>query len=181
MSGTSATISGSLVISSSDVGSQSIVNFGGLTIDNSNYTFTGASGLVNVTPAPLGISASGTYTGTTTILPSSYVLTGLVGGDTGATLVNFVVNNKNVTSANRVTGFTLGGALASNYSVNTSVNSTLATNTTNTVTIAPAPLVITAVNDSKFVTQTDTQGSASNCNPSPCTGGYAGLLINGLS
>jgi autotransporter-associated beta strand protein len=180
VSGTSSTITGSIAIASADVGSQSIVNFGGLSLSNSNYTVTGASGSVNVTPAPLGISATGVYTGTTTILPTNYVLTGLVGSDVNATLVSFVVNNKNVASATRVTGMTLGGALASNYEINSSANSTPSTTTTNTVSLTRAALTITAVNDAKFVTQTDTQGSSSNCNPSPCVGGYAGLLVNGL-
>ena len=180
VSGDTSNISGSLAIASADVGSQSIVNFGGLSLSNSNYTVTGASGSVNVTPAPLGISATGVYTGTTTILPTNYVLTGLVGSDVNATLVSFVVNNKNVASATRVTGMTLGGALASNYEINSSANSTPSTTTTNTVSLTRAPLTITAVNDAKFVTQTDTQGSSSNCNPSPCVGGYAGLLVNGL-
>jgi autotransporter-associated beta strand protein len=180
VSGDTSNISGSLAIASADVGSQSVVNFGGLSLSNSNYTVTGASGSVNVTPAPLGISATGVYTGTTTILPTNYVLTGLVGSDVNATLVSFVVNNKNVASATRVTGMTLGGALASNYEINSSANSTPSTTTTNTVSLTRAALTITAVNDAKFVTQTDTQGSSSNCNPSPCVGGYAGLLVNGL-
>jgi hypothetical protein len=48
------------------------------------------------------------------------------------------------------------------------------------LTVNKALLVVTAVADAKFVSQSDLQGSATNCGGMTCTGGYAGAMYSGF-
>ena len=171
---TAFAIAGAPVVVSS--GSPAAADAGTYTISVSGlsaaaYTVTYANtGVLTVNRAPLGITVAGTYTGTTTLALASYTLTGLVNGESLVpTLVT--INNKNVASngSNYVTAITGSSGTASrgNYALSQAYNATAGT-TTNTVTLTPAALTVKAVDDAKFVTQSDS------------TTGYGGALYNGL-
>ena len=121
----------------------------------SNYNIRYVGGQLTVTPAPLGISATGTYTGTTAVIPTHYTITGLLNGDTINSLASIAVNSPNVSSANRVDGIVVanGTALMGNYRLDASVDTALGSNATNTFVMAPAPLTVTPVNAAVFIGQ----------------------------
>ena len=138
-----------------------------------------------ISPAPLGIELTGTYSGTRNVAPSTFTITGLMNGDTVRSIVSANLADANVASngANYVTSVTgvAGTAVMSNYYITTNYNSTPNTTTTNTATITPANLVVTATTDAKFVTQSDLVGSANNCGVGiRCDGGYMGVTYNGF-
>ena len=137
-----------------------------------------------VSQAPLGVEIIGAYSGTKNIAPTSYRFTGLMPGETITAITNVAVDSSNVSSngSNFVTSVTgvSGTAVMSNYYITTSYNAAPATTTSNSVTITPAPLTITAASDGKFVTQTDSGAALANCNSGPCTGGYMGFIFNGF-
>ncbi|QWD80805.1 S-layer family protein [Polynucleobacter sp. MWH-S4W17] len=137
-----------------------------------------------ISPAPLGIEVTGTYSGTRNITPSSFAVTGLMSGDTVRSIVSANLADANVAYGNNyitsISGVS-GTAVMSNYYITTTYNPTPNTSTTNAATITPANLVITATNDAKFVTQTDLVGSANNCGlNTACAGGYMGVTYNGF-
>ena len=113
-----------------------------------NYNITYANGTLTVNKAPIGIQVAGTYSGTTTIAPSSVTITGLANGET----LNpnaVVVSDKNVAAngSNYVTAITPAAgdtASLSNYEFTPAYSGTLATTTTNTVTINKANLIVSA-------------------------------------
>ena len=111
----------------------------------------------SITVAPLGIEAAGTYSGSTTVTPSSYTLTGLQGSDTITGIVSLTVNNANVAATTNGTqyitgiGATNGTANLNNYQLNGSRNATTGTNTTNVFTMARANLTVTPDNDALFI------------------------------
>jgi filamentous hemagglutinin family protein len=109
-------------------------------LSSANTTMTGSNG--SITPALLGVSVQAKYAGSTTVTPTSYSLTGLQGDDSAATLSSVVINNQNVTSANLVNSLVLSNGSQGNYVLNSSINTALGTNTTNTVTLSQAPLGI---------------------------------------
>jgi hypothetical protein len=120
-----------------------------------NYTLTQPTGLsANITPAPLGITMSTIYSGSTTIIPTSYALTGLVNGETITGISSATVNNANVSanSSNFVTVFSSSGGTAtlSNYALNSGYNG-LTGNTQNKVTIVAKSMTVTADNVSGLV------------------------------
>lgn len=129
---------GSAAISGKNVGTQTIDSFTSLSLNNANYTLTGASGSLSVTARPVTVSVSNvakTYDGTTSAnatLTSNTVTqtTGLVPGDTmsGGT---FAFTDKNAGTANKtvtVSGVTISdGNGGNNYAV------TYANNTTSTI------------------------------------------------
>jgi hypothetical protein len=134
----------------------------------SNYNtpvITNASFVIS--PAPLGIELSGTYSGTQNVAPSTFTITGLINGDRVNSIVSANLADANVAAngTNYVTSITgvSGTAVMSNYYITTAYNSTPMTTTTNAATITPANLVVTATTDAKFVTQSDAIGSANNC------------------
>ena len=140
----------------STVGSFSASNY----LINTSYNGTLSSGLpvntsqsaatnkVSITPAPLGITISGEYSGTTTIIPTAFTVTGLVNSQTISAISSATVNNINVAAnnSNYVTGITVGGGTASmnNYSITAAYN-TLSGNTQNTVTLTPKALSVTGI------------------------------------
>jgi hypothetical protein len=146
-----------------------VANNSGYTV-LSNYnspTISNANLIIN--PAPIGIQISGQYNGSTILTPASSVITGLVNNES-LVITSATVNAKDVSSngSNYITSVlsATGTANLNNYAINTSQNATPNTNTTNSVTINPAPLVISAANSAKFVTQTDPTG-------------YSGVVYNG--
>jgi hypothetical protein len=113
-----------------------------------NYTLTQPSELTaNITPAPLGIAVAATYSGSTTITPTSYTVTGLVNGETITGISSATVSNANIAAngSNYVTAISTSGGTASisNYAVASGYSAT-AGSTQNTATIAAKALTITA-------------------------------------
>jgi len=156
----------------------------GSALSNYNTPFITNANLV-VSPAPLGIQLVGAYTGTRNVSPSSFTLTGLMDGETVTSIVGANLADVNVAAngSNYVTSITgvVGSAAMSNYYITTSYNATPGTSITNTATISPANLVVTAANDAKFVTQTDSFAYANNCGTGlACPGNYMGITYNGF-
>jgi filamentous hemagglutinin family protein len=113
-----------------------------------NYTITYASGTLSVNKAPIGVAVTGTYSGTTSITPTSYTITGLANGETLVPSA-VTVNNKNVAAngSNYVTAMTpTAGSTASlsNYEFTLAYNGVSATTMTNMVTMNKANLAINA-------------------------------------
>ncbi len=125
--------------SASPVGSYSI-NVRGA--QDSDYSITYAPGTLTITPAPLTITAvdqTMIYGGTLPALTVSY--SGLVNGDTPASLTTPPTLTTTATAANHVGSYAInvGGAQDSNYTI---------TYVAGTLTITPAPLTIAAVGQS---------------------------------
>jgi hypothetical protein len=123
----------------------------------SNYNISYVTGNLTVTPAPLGIATTGTYSGTTLVTPATYNVTGLVNSETISGISSVVVNNANVNQASYVTSLNLAAnstANMANYRLNSVANTTLNTTTTNTFVLAQANATITPNNDAIFVGQT---------------------------
>jgi len=182
-SASNVTVSGSLSRSPGEnIGTYSYSST--LSTSNYNVVMTGSSSTFSILPAPLGIALTGTYSGATTISPTSFTVTGLAFGQTISSISSAVVNNANVSAngGNYVTAIigVSGSAVLGNYYITAAYNAAPNTTTSNTATINPASLTIAAANDAKFVTQSDLAGSASNCGSGPCLGGYMGLTFNGF-
>jgi filamentous hemagglutinin family protein len=121
----------------------------------SNYNITYANGNLTVNPAPLGIAATGTYSGTTLVNPSSYTLTGLVNGETVNSIGSVVLNNANTNLASRITTINIANGTASmaNYQLNSVTNTAPNTTTTNSFVMAKANVTVTPDNGAIFVGQ----------------------------
>jgi filamentous hemagglutinin family protein len=129
-----------------NAGVYSLTYSSGITLGN--YTIvSGSAENWTISKAPLGISVVGTYSGTTSVSPTSYSLTGLLNGQTlMPTLVtisdaNVATNNKYVTAISTSTGT----ANLANYQITNSVNATPSTTSTNTATLNPIALSVTEV------------------------------------
>ncbi len=132
--------SGSGTLASKDVGSPAaITSFGTLTLGNNaagDYTLTGATGTVAITPQTVTASIIGnptkTYDGTTnaTLTPANFRLSGLIGTESfTVTQTAGTYNSPNVSGATTVTAslspsnFTPGsGTLASDYNLPTTAS-----------------------------------------------------------
>ncbi|MEN9863109.1 MAG: hypothetical protein RLZZ601_873 [Pseudomonadota bacterium] len=121
----------------------------------SNYNITYTNGNLTVNPAPLGIAATGTYSGTTLVTPASYTLTGLVNGETVNSIVSVVLNNANANLASRITTINIANGTASmdNYQLNSVTNTAPNTTTTNSFVMAKANVTVTPDNGAIFVGQ----------------------------
>lgn len=111
--------------------------------DTATYSSAQASVTINVTPAALTITAENktrTYGAANPTLTASY--SGLVNNDTSANLDTATILSTSATSESPVASYaiTAAGAADANYTI-TQVNGTL--------TVDPAPLIITAENKSK--------------------------------
>jgi YDG domain/MBG domain (YGX type)/Bacterial DNA-binding protein len=124
----------------------------------SNYNITYVNGTLSISKAALGISASGVYSGSTSVAPDTYALTGLMNGETVNNITSVTVSNANVAGngANRITTIVVGNGTASmsNYVLGASYNAAANTSTTNYFTMSKAPLTVTADNAAMFVSQT---------------------------
>ena len=114
---------------------------------SANYTLVQPTGIVaNIIPAPLGISVAATYSGSATIAPTTFTVTGLVNSETITGISSAVLNSMNVSanSTNFVKSVTIssGTANASNYAFNTVASST-AGSTLNAVTLSTKTLTVT--------------------------------------
>jgi hypothetical protein len=107
---------------------------------NPNYTITFAPGTLTVTPVPLAVVADDQTKAYGAALPAlTFHLTGLVNGDTAASLTTAptVATTATATSGIGTYPIAAGGAIDPNYTI---------TLVPGTLTIAPAPLTITADN-----------------------------------
>lgn len=137
--------SGAAALAGSDVGTNAITNIGTLVLGGSsasNYSLTGATGAVVITPLPLALTGSRNYDGTAIADYSILSITNAVGNDDvslaggSAALAGETAGTEAITNS---TGLVLGGITASNYTV---------TNATGSITINPVPLTITALSQS---------------------------------
>ncbi|MBU3605081.1 S-layer family protein, partial [Polynucleobacter sp. AP-Kaivos-20-H2] len=164
----------SVSLNSKDVtsnGSNYVTSASGVTgtANISNYVITAAynaaststQNVVTLSAAPLGITVTGNYSGSTVITPSSITVTGLVNGETLTSLTSATLNNANVSAngANYVTAISgpTGTATLSNYSITSAYNASSGT-TQNAATINAAVLYVTAGSSQKFVTESDPAG-----------------------
>ncbi|MBT8562848.1 filamentous hemagglutinin N-terminal domain-containing protein [Polynucleobacter paneuropaeus] len=143
-------VSGTATTSSANAATYTSFASNGLTLSSGNYTLTGGTVAATINQAPLGIVIGGVYSGSTTIAPTSYTVTGLVSvSGTAQTLVptSVTVNDANVSTngANYVTAINskTGTANLSNYAITTAYNGTSGTTTTNAVALTGAPLGLT--------------------------------------
>ncbi|HEX3883081.1 MAG TPA: MBG domain-containing protein [Stellaceae bacterium] len=124
----------------SPVGAYSIIPFGATA---TNYSISFVNGMLNITPAALTITADNTsrlYGGANPAFTATY--TGLVNGDDSSAVAGLQLSTPATSASNAGTyAITPSGATASNYTI-TYVNGTL--------TVNPAPLLITA-NDASSV------------------------------
>ncbi|QWD40562.1 filamentous hemagglutinin N-terminal domain-containing protein [Polynucleobacter paneuropaeus] len=114
--------------------------------DGSVITLSGPSRTYTITPAPLGISVNGVYSGTNVITPTSFTTYGLVNGDTIGGLSTATLAFKDVNSVNNyVTAISIGtgSAILSNYQLNP-LGRNIATNSAlmNSVTLTPIALTV---------------------------------------
>ena len=138
----------------------------------SNYAITAAyntastttKNIATLTAAPLGISVTAPYSGSTVILTPTIdenKTFGLVNGETLTGLASVTLYSANVSAngSNYVTAASgaVGTATLSNYSLTSTYNNA-DTSTRNKATITPATLKVTAGDSSKFVTQSDPVG-----------------------
>jgi len=110
-----------------------------------NATVGNTENVVTLSAAPLGVSVSGVYSGSTTIVPTSFTTNGLVGGDTITGLSGATVANKNVSAngSNYVTSLTISGGTVDlgNYELNSGYNATAGT-TQNEATLSGATVTL---------------------------------------
>ncbi|WP_201721784.1 autotransporter-associated beta strand repeat-containing protein, partial [Polynucleobacter sp. MWH-Tro8-2-5-gr] len=148
------------VTATSDVANNAYsITGSGLSAVNNNYVFTQATGnsaAASVTPAVLDIAATGTYNGSTTLVPVATSIVGKNGQTISFTSLNIDNQNVSANGANYVKSFNglavtggTGNALLSNYTINGMTS--LASNTggaysasgpTNTVNLSKAALGI---------------------------------------
>jgi hypothetical protein len=124
----------------SGVGSYPITASGAV---DANYSITYVAGTLTVTAVPLTITADAQtmiYGGTLPALTVHY--TGFVNGDTAASLTTAPTVVTTATASSPVGSYpiTVGGAVDANYTI---------TSVAGTLTITPAPLTITAANQTK--------------------------------
>ena len=177
VSGQDLTLSGVGTVADKNVGVNKPVNLGSLTLGNgtnglaSNYTFAGGTQVATITPAPLtvaGLTAQNKVYDTTTVATlTGGTLTGVIAGDAvsiGTPRGSF--NNKNVGSAKPVTvsGLTLSGADAGNYSFTPPSGATL------TADITPASLTLTGLTAQNKVYDATTVATISG------TAAFSGVL-----
>jgi hypothetical protein len=114
---------------------------------SANYTLVQPTGITGrITPAPLGISVAAIYSGSTTISPSTFTVTGLVNGETITGVSSAVINDMNVAgnSTNFVRSIVIseGTANASNYAFGSVASGTPGTSL-NAVTLTAKTLTVT--------------------------------------
>jgi hypothetical protein len=146
-----------------------------------NYVITYTPASLTVTPANLAVSAadqSTTY-GSLLVLPQNgLTTTGLKNGDYVASATILYNGNQVVPGTVNVGSYAAALAISSASGVGLS-NYVMSYNP-GTLAVNKALLTVTAVADAKFVSQTDLQGSATNCGGTTCAAGYAGAMISGF-
>jgi hypothetical protein len=183
---TTATAYSGIAGSASSVGSYLIT---ATTAAMPNYTITATAGTLTVSAANLTITASSqatTYGSPLVLSQSALAATGLVNGDyvTSATILSDATQTgQSGGNSTVVSGLINAGTYSSNLMISNAAglglsNYTIAYAKAN-LTVNKAILTISAVSDGKFITQSDTTGSATNCG-SGCVGSYAGVAYSGF-
>ena len=116
-------ISGTGVLSSKNVGTQTLAGTGSLVLSNSDYTLNGATSAFNITPATLSVSGVGAhnkiYDATTQATLGGTPTVNPFGADVvtlgGAAIAQFGDKNAGNNKPVSVSGYTLSGADAANY------------------------------------------------------------------
>ena len=134
------------ITSSTNAGVYSLTYASGIRLGN--YTImSGSATDWTVNKAPLGLSVTGTYSGTTSVVPSSYSVTGLKNGETMVP-TQVTVSDANVATANKfvqaITANT-GNANFANYSITSAYNATPNSTSSNSVTLNPIALTVSGV------------------------------------
>jgi len=129
-----------------NAGIYSLTYASGITLGN--YTIvSGSAANWTISKALLGISVVGTYSGSTSISPTTYALIGLVNGET-LTPTQVTVSDANVATANKyVTAIntSTGTANLANYQISNSANTAPSSSSTNTATLNPIALSVSEV------------------------------------
>ena len=166
--------------SASNVGTYAITQ--GSLSAGSNYAISYTPAVMTVTPANLTVTAadqSTTY-GLLFVIPQSALSTaGLRNGDYVSS-ANILYNNNQVIPGALNAGTYINSIAISNAAGVGIANYNISYVTGNLV-VNKGTLTVTAVSDSKFVSQTDLVGSSTNCAGSACVGGYAGAMISGFA
>jgi hypothetical protein len=168
------TLTGSGTLADKNVGVNKAVSLGSLALGNgtglaSNYTFTGGQHVATITPAPIsnvtGITASNkVYDGnvTATLNTSAAVMAGMVAGDvltvasaTGA----FVNKNAGTGKTVSISGVTLGGIDALNYTLGSSLGATTANITPATISAVTGIVAANKVYDGNVTATLNTSGA----------------------
>jgi filamentous hemagglutinin family protein len=142
--------SGLATLSSANAGSYSSFSSNTFSLSNSNYTLAGGAMSTVVNAAPLGISVTGTYSGSTAIAPLTHTVSGLVHGET-LLPTGVTVSNKNVAGngSNYVTAISAtdsaGTAMLSNYILAAGYSASPGAPSVNTADISPADLQVTGL------------------------------------
>ena len=134
------------ITSSTNAGTYSLTYASGIRLGN--YTImSGSATDWTVNKAPLGLSVTGTYSGTTSVVPTSYTVTGLKNAETMVP-TQVTVSDANVATANKfvqaITANT-GNANFNNYQIAPSYNGALNSTSSNSVTLNPMNLTVSAV------------------------------------
>jgi hypothetical protein len=165
--------------SASNVGAYTI-NQGSLTAGN-NYLITYTAANLTVSAADLIVTANNqtsTYGSLSVIAQTALTSTGLRNGDYVSS-ANIQYNGNQVIPG-AINSGTYDSAITISTAAGTGVNNYNISYVPGNLTVNKALLVVTAVADGKFLTQSDLQGSATNCDNTTCTGGYAGAMISGF-
>ena len=196
---TSVTLSTLATAYTGIAGSASPVNSYPITassVSNPNYYITSASapaGNLSVTKADLLITAGNQFStyGSAYVISQSagqFTATGLVNGDyvSNATILsNTAQTGQGGSNSQTVSGLINAGTYAGNLLISAASGASNLANNYNityqagNLIVNKATLVVSAVSDGKFVSQTDAAGSAGNCG-STCVGGYAGVSYAGF-
>ena len=172
---TSSPVSNTTNLVLNPVGSAQAANYSGLAASDVSVTVT-ALPVTLVAPTVNKVYDGGSTYAMTTSDISNLSSQLLAGDGVIRAEVMFAGSNPNVGINKTVDLLSVtisDGNNGGNYSV------TLASS--NTSTISRAPLMVTAVNDAKFVNQTDAQGYANNCGVnSACQGNYLGVIYSGF-
>jgi autotransporter-associated beta strand protein len=172
--------SGSGVMASQDIGTNAIISTGTLALGGakgSNYTLTGASGAVVVTPLPVTLTGTRPYDGTNDA--SALILTIVTNYDgTNLTLSGsgtLAGSSAGVQNISSFAGLTLGGTAATNYTL------TGASGTVTITSVTPAFSGLTASQSIAYGTPTITLGgTVSATGPLyPASGETITVTING--
>ena len=157
-----------------------LITQGSLTAGN-NYVITFTPANLTVTAAPLTVTASNqtsTYGSLFVIPQTALTSTGLRNGDYVSAANIQYSGNQVIPGA--INAGTYTGAISISAAAGAGINNYNITYVAGNLTVNKALLVVTAVADGKFVSQTDLAGGAMNCGGVACAGGYAGAMYSGF-
>ncbi|NTV02889.1 MAG: filamentous hemagglutinin N-terminal domain-containing protein, partial [Chlorobiaceae bacterium] len=131
----------------SPAGSYDLAYVSGITLGTPGYwLYLGLPGTWTVQKAPLGVTVSGVYSGSTTIVPTSFSVNGLKNSETIDSLTSATLHSKEVSAngSNYVTSLSIGSGSASmdNYALSLAYNATVGT-TRNMATLSRKALNLT--------------------------------------